>query len=323
MSHSHISGIHHITAIAADPQANIDFYAGVLGMRMIKKTVNFDAPDTYHFYYGDKIGTPGSVLTFFPWGAGSWKGRAGTGQVTVISFAVPGDSLEYWIERLQLADLSIQGPFTRFNEKVLSFRDPDGIQLELIASDAKTDQAWNEGPVPSHAAIQGFYGATLAVRNHQHTAKLLTELMGFEFQQQSGNRYRFVNPQSRMGSVVDLLEMPAGQEGRMGAGAVHHIAWRIPDDVKQLKIQQELTRLGYQVSPVMDRNYFHSIYFREPGRILFEIATDTPGFLIDETVDTLGQQLRLPEWYESRREEIVASLAKIRDPQIPHAITME
>ena len=323
MAHSYISGIHHITAIAADPQQNIDFYAGVLGMRMIKKTVNFDAPDTYHFYYGDKIGTPGSVLTFFPWGEGSWKGRAGTGQVTVISFAVPRNSMDYWIERLQLADLSIQDPFTRFEEQVLTFRDPDGIQLELVASDAITDQAWNEGAVPPHAAIQGFYGATLAVRNHQNTAKLLTEHMGFELQQQSGNRYRFVNPHGHMGSVVDLLELPAGQEGRMGAGAVHHIAWRIPDDEKQLKIQQELTALGYQVSPVRDRNYFHSIYFREPERILFEIATDTPGFLIDESIEMLGKQLRLPEWYESRREEIEASLAKIRDPQIPHAITME
>ncbi|UCF64382.1 MAG: ring-cleaving dioxygenase [bacterium] len=323
MSHSHISGIHHITAISADPQQNVDFYAGVLGLRMIKKTINFDAPDTYHLYYGDKIGTPGSVLTFFPWGAGSWKGRGGTGQVTVISFSVPENSMEYWIERLQLADLSIQGPISRFDEQVLSFRDPDGIQLELVGTDANTDQVWSDGPVPSHAAIRGFFGATLAVRNYQNTAKLLTEKLGFKFRQETGNRYRFVNERSSLGSVVDLLELPAGQEGRMGAGAVHHIAWRIPDDPGQLKIQSELSEQGYQVSPVMDRNYFHSIYFREPERILFEIATDSPGFLVDETIDTLGQNLKLPAWYESRRSEIEASLQKIKAPQIPYAITME
>jgi glyoxalase family protein len=323
VSHSHISGIHHITAVAADPQANVDFYSGVLGMRMVKKTVNFDAPDTYHFYYGDKIGSPGSVLTFFPWGEGSWPGRAGTGQVTVISFAIPKNSMGYWQERLQLADLSVQGPFTRFDEQVLSFRDPDGIQLELVVSEKSRAQIWDEGPVPSHAAIQGFYGATLAMKNHKNTAALLTGKMGFEFQQKSANRYRYVNRNSEIGSAIELLELPAGNEGRMGAGTVHHIAFRTPDDPQQLEIQNDLNDLGYQVSPVMDRNYFHSIYFRGPEHILFEIATDTPGFRIDESLDSLGQNLKLPQWIESKRSEIEESLPSLKTPQIPYALTME
>jgi glyoxalase family protein len=323
MSQSHISGIHHITAIAADPQANVDFYCGVLGMRMVKKTVNFDAPDTYHLYYGDKIGSPGSVLTFFPWGNGAWPGRPGTGQVTVISFAIPENSIEYWIERLQLADLSVQGPFTRFDQQVITFRDPDGIQLELVAADYNMSPVWDSGPVPPHAAIQGFYSATLAVKNYQNTAKLLTGSLDFEYQQKSGNRYRFVNRKSEIGSVIDLLELPAGNEGRMGAGAVHHIAFRTADDQQQLNIRKELTELGYQTTPVMDRNYFHSIYFREPEQILFEIATDTPGFLIDESPDNLGGSLKLPERYEEKRSDIEASLPKIITARIPHALTLE
>jgi glyoxalase family protein len=289
----------------------------------VKKTVNFDAPDTYHFYYGDKIGSPGSVLTFFPWGEGSWPGRAGTGQVTVISFAIPKKSMDFWLERLQLADLSVQRPFTRFDEQVLSFRDPDGIQLELVISDSSTSQVWDEGPVPAHVAIQGFYGATLAVKNYKNTAGLLTEKFGFEFQQESGNRYRYINRNSEIGSIVDLLELPAGNEGRIGAGTVHHIAWRVPDDPQQLKIQNELIDSGYQVSPVKDRNYFHSIYFREPEHILFEIATDSPGFLIDESPDDLGKNLKLPEWYGAKRSEIEESLPSIKSPRLPYAISME
>jgi glyoxalase family protein len=323
MSSSYISGIHHITAIAADPQVNVDFYSGVLGMRMVKKTVNFDAPDTYHFYYGDKIGSPGSVLTFFPWGNGAWPGRPGTGQVMVISFAIPENSIDYWIERLQLADLSVQGPFARFDQQVITFRDPDGIQLELVASDSYASSVWDSGPIPTQAAIQGFYGATLAVKNYQNTAKLLTGSFGFEYQQESGNRYRFVNRQSELGSVIDLLELPAGNEGRMGAGAVHHIAFRTADDQQQRIIRKELTELGYQITPVMDRNYFRSIYFREPEQILFEIATDTPGFLIDEAPDNLGESLKLPERYEERRSDIEASLPTITTAQMPHALTIE
>jgi glyoxalase family protein len=323
MSHSYISGIHHITAIAADPQVNVDFYSGVLGMRLVKKTVNFDAPDTYHFYYGDNVGSPGSVLTFFPWGKGSWPGRSGTGQVTVISFAIPEKSMDYWIERLQLADLSVQGPFTRFAEQVISFRDPDGIQLELVASKSTVRKDWENSPVPSSKAIQGFHSATLAIKNYQNTARLLTEFMGFEFQGQHGNRYRFTNQYSDIGSIVDLLELPGENGGRMGTGTVHHIAFRTHDDQQQLHLQSELTGMGYQVSPIMDRNYFHSIYFREPENILFEIATDSPGFHIDESPDMLGQSLKLPEQYEERRPDIETSLPKITTARIPHTLTPE
>jgi glyoxalase family protein len=323
MSNSYIKGIHHITAIAGDPQQNVDFYSGVLGLRMVKKTVNFDAPDTYHFYYGDNTGSPGSVLTFFPWGEGTWKGRAGTGQVSVISFNISNNSIDYWMERLQLADLSIQGPHSRFNEQVISFRDPDGIQLELVSTDQSDFVPWQEGPVPAEMAIRGFYSATLAVRNHQETAKFLTESFGYTFKESSGNRFRYSNSGKKLGSVVDLLELPDGPEGRMGAGAIHHIAWRIPDDEKQLEKREELIERGYQITPVMDRNYFHSIYFREPGNILFEIATDTPGFLIDESIEELGKNLKLPQWLEKKRSDIEMSLVPVKEPRIPYGIGQE
>jgi glyoxalase family protein len=323
MSHSYISGIHHITAIASDPQQNINFYAGVLGLRLIKKTVNFDAPDTYHLYYGDNTGRPGSVLTFFPWGEGSWRGRAGTGQVSVISFNIPADSISYWIERLQLADLSVQGPFQRFDEEIISFSDPDGIQLELVATDGYDTIPWEGGSVPGEKAIRGFYSATLAVRDYRKSAGLLTESFGYSLEETSGNRYRFMNPGNEIGSVVDLLELPDGPDGRMGAGAIHHIAWRVPGDEEQLIKRQELTKAGYQITPVMDRNYFHSIYFREPGNILFEIATDTPGFLIDETIEGLGKNLKLPRWLEKRRSQIEMSLQPVKEPKLPYAIEEE
>ena len=323
MANSYISGIHHITAIAGDPQKNVDFYSGVLGLRMIKKTVNFDAPDTYHLYYGDQTGTPGTVLTFFPWGEGSWQGRAGTGQVSVFSFMIPVNSIDYWMERLQLADLSVQGPTRRFGETVISFRDPDGIQLELVATDQYQVSPWEDGPVPAEMAIGGFYNATLAVRDHVKTVNLLTQHFGYSLRENSGNRYRLVNASGEMGSIVDVLELPDGPEGRMGAGAIHHIAWRVPGDDEQLQKREELVQKGYQITPVMDRNYFHSIYFREPGNILFEIATDIPGFLIDESLQELGKNLKLPAWLEKRRAELEDRLTPVKEARLPYAIVQE
>lgn len=321
----HINGIHHITAIASDPQKNIDFYAGVLGLRMIKKTVNFDAPDTYHFYYADKIGSPGTVLTFFPWGKGAWRGRPGTGQVTAISFAIPAGSMPYWINRLQEIDMDVQEPTIRFGEEVLTFRDPDGIQLELIASREAIDEnlLWDEGPVPVDHAIAGFHHATLAVENPDPSLHLLMKNFGYEISEQTGNRFRLKARNARLGGLVDVVVLPAGNRGKMGAGTVHHIAWRAANDDIQLKKRDELITAGFQVTPVVDRNYFHSIYFREPGNILYEIATDGPGFLVDESIEELGSQLRLPAWYESRRPEIESILPSVKLPEITRKIFQE
>lgn len=306
-----ILGIHHITAIASDPQANIDFYTGALGLRLVKVTVNFDDPGSYHFYYGDGQGTPGTILTFFAW-PGAWQGRHGNGQVTVTSFAVPQGSLTFWRERLRANQVAVEGPLERFGQPILSFMDGDGLQLELVET-AATDsaRAWTGSGVPAGAAIRGFHSATLSETGYQRTATLLTEQMGFRPIGQEQNRFRYEIEKGGPGKTVDVLCAPDGHEGRVAAGAVHHIAWRTPDDAQQHEWLTQVGRLGYNVSPIMDRVYFHSIYFREPGGILFEIATDSPGFAIDESFEQLGSGLRLPPWLEARRARIEAALPAI------------
>jgi glyoxalase family protein len=313
------SGIHHITAIAGDPQKNVDFYTGILGLRMVKRTVNFDAPDTYHLYYGNGTGDPGTILTFFPWGKGAGQGRTGRGQVSLISFAIPQNAMGFWVDRLKQLNISVQGPFSRFEEEVLTFRDPDGIQLELVETSIDHFTPWEDGSINPENAIRGFYGITLAVEAYEKTAGLLTETFGFRHIGESGNRFRYRSDTS----TVDLLCLPNEGNGRMGVGAVHHIAWRTPDESTQLKKREKLVELGYNVTPVIDRNYFHSIYFREPGGVLFEIATDPPGFLIDETLETLGTHLKLPEWYEPRRSEIESILPEITVSGIKAGVKVE
>lgn len=306
-----IKGIHHITAIAGEPQRNLDFYSGVLGLRLVKKTVNFDAPDTYHLYYGDETGQPGTILTFFPWGKNSWHGRVGTGQVTVISLAIAETAMEYWIERLQEHDLSIQGPFQRFEEEVIAFRDPDGIQLELVASHHHHLNSWENQVIPVEYSIQGLHSVTLSLRDCELTNHLLIESLDFQLVGHMGKRRRYRVGDGSIGSLIDLLCLPDAEGGRIGVGAVHHIAWRVANNAIQNQKRDILTQLGYQVSPVMDRNYFHSIYFKDPGNVLFEIATDSPGFLVDESKEFLGSQLKLPVWYEARRNQIEAALPKL------------
>ena len=274
-----ISGIHHITAIAGDPQKNLDFYAGVLGLRLVKLTVNYDDPGTYHLYYGDYSGHPGTILTFFPW-RGVPKGRAGAGQLTVTSFAAPEGSLAYWTDRLRSHDVAVGRPVERFGERALSFRDPDGMALELVESaDAGTDPT----------AIRGFHSATLAVSRLDASAKLLTGDMGFRKVAQEANRHRFATGEGKAHQIVDLVETPREQRGSQGAGSVHHIAWRVPTDAEQVEWRSDLLATGLEVTPVIDRTYFHSIYYREPSGILFEIATDPPGFTVDEPLESLGQ----------------------------------
>jgi glyoxalase family protein len=295
------AGIHHITAIAGDPQRNLDFYTEALGLRLVKRTVNFDDPGSYHFYFGDNIGTPGTIMTFFPW-PGARRGARGSGQVTTVSFAVPRNSMAFWKERLRATHVIAEEIEERFGSNALRFLDPDGLQLELVAS-ANEERS-------SERAIRGFAAPTLEVRNPKKTEKLLTEILGFEFVGEENNRRRFRGSGSNASAEIDLVSSEA-DFGQIAAGTVHHIAFRAADDDEQLKVREQLVAGGVNVTPVIDRQYFHSIYFREPNGILFEIATDGPGFLIDEPADALGETLRLPPIYEPKRKEIERVLPTI------------
>ncbi|HEY3132518.1 MAG TPA: ring-cleaving dioxygenase [Acidobacteriota bacterium] len=307
-----VLGIHHITAIAGEPQANIDFYAGMLGLRLVKLTVNFDDPGSYHLYYGDESGSPGTILTFFPW-PGAFPGRAGTGQVTVISFSIPPDAMGYWMERLKSRSIEFTGPGKRFDEELLAFRDPDGLQLELVAHQPQEGQKpWVDGPVPERYALGGFYAATIAEEGYERTAGLITATLGFRSSRESGNRFRYEVGNGGPGRFVDLLCTPDDRRGVVAGGTVHHIAWRTPNDKEQQAWRDQLARLAYNVTPILDRKYFRSIYFREPGGVLFEIATDPPGFTVDEPPKELGTRLMLPDWLESSRDEILRALPPVR-----------
>ncbi|QOY89027.1 ring-cleaving dioxygenase [Paludibaculum fermentans] len=306
-----ILGIHHITAIAGDPQKNIDFYTGLLGLRLVKTTVNFDDPGSYHFYYGDGVGSPGTILTFFTW-PGARRGRHGTGQVTSTAFAVPLGALTYWEDRLRSANVEIQARSGRLGRPVLSFLDGDGLSIELIeAENPDPGRVWAGSSVPSETAIHGFHSATISAADAQPTIALLKETMGFRTTGEEGNRTRLEVAAGGPGQSIDILSLPAGDPGRVAVGTVHHIAWRAPDPAQQLDWLQLLDREGYSVSPVMDRTYFQSIYYREHGGVLFEIATDQPGFSVDEAVESLGSELRLPPWMEPQRSMIEQVLPPI------------
>ena len=301
-----ISGIHHVTAIASDPQRNLEFYTQVLGLRLVKLTVNFDDPATYHLYFGNKRGAPGSILTFFPW-PGMRRGTAGNGQVSAVSFAVRPDALMFWRSHLAAQRVDAEDAESRFDERILRFADPDGMPLELVGtSSANPEEAWTNTSIPHDCAICGFHSATLAEEGYERTASLL-QSMGMELIGHEGSRFRYAAG-SGAGTIVDIVCSPAARPGRLGAGTVHHIAWRTPGDPQQQLWRDTLVQSGYNVSPIMDRAYFHSIYFREPGGILFEIATDPPGFAIDETAEHLGERLMLPPFLESRRTEIENAL---------------
>ena len=314
MTKPSIPGIHHITAMAGDPQRNLDFYTTVLGLRLVKLTVNFDDPGTYHFYFGNEKGTPGSILTFFPW-PDARRGVVGSGQVTAITFVIPTGSLAYWRSRLSAHGVKVDDTGERFSETVLATADPDGLPLELVAS-AHADPAfaWQDAPVDREHAICGFHSATLSEVGYEQTARLLTDTMGFSLVGNQGNRFRFQTGGGGAGAMVDVLCMPAGRAGRLGTGTVHHIAWRTPDDAQQLQWRSELARVGYNVTPAIDRNYFHSIYYREPGGLLFEIATDPPGFAIDESPEHLGERLMLPQQYEPQRSALQRVLPSLTLP---------
>jgi glyoxalase family protein len=294
-----IPGIHHITAISGPAQANVDFYTGTLGQRLVKKTVNFDAPDTYHLYYGDRVGSPGTILTFFPF-ADAAPGRAGPGMASAFAYALAKGGLDAWIDRMdpRASDLT-----ERFGQRVLTLRDPDGMPVEMVETDLAD-------------APQGFHSVTLWLRDIAPTARLLTGVFGYRetgHEVQNGvERLRLTAPGAERGNIIDLIRSEGAALARPGAGTIHHVAFRARSDEEQRKWQEVLAAHGQRTTPVIDRQYFNAIYFREPGGVLFEIATDPPGFAVDEPVETLGQALKLPPKYEPMRERLTRVLPPLR-----------
>jgi glyoxalase family protein len=313
-----LKGIHHITAISGEPQPNIDFYTQVLGLRLVKLTVNFDDPGRYHLYYGDEEGKPGTILTFFSW-PGSRPGRNGAGQISEIAFSVPANSLAYWYDRLRSFEVPVQRPVPRLNEEVMPFEDPHGLRLELIArEDVDGLPVWEKGALPAEHAVRGFHTATLQERDPDPVTSLLVDHFGYKLVGEEASYRRLHLDDGNAGSYIDILTVTNENAGMMGSGAIHHIAFRTPDDESQLAWQQTLNEAGFNVTEVMDRQYFRSIYFREPGGVLFEIATDIPGFAVDESIEELGSGLRLPPWYEGQRAAIVQALPEVKLPSYLH-----
>jgi len=308
------SGLHHVTAISGEPQATVDFYAGVLGLRLVKRTVNFDDPFTYHLYFGDERGSPGTIVTFFPW-PGAGRGRGGNGQVNVISLAVPRNSLGWWLERLISKGVAHEGPVRRFGDQVLTLKDQDGIALELVAcAPAAPGGAWGRGSVPADHAIRGVHGVTLWEEALAPTAEFLTGVMGFRAAGSEGSIHRFEGGSGGAGTIADVRVASGFWSAAMGVGTVHHVAWRTGNDATQLAARGALMEAGIPVTPVKDRQYFKSIYFHEPGGVLFEIATDAPGFATDEPLETLGTMLKLPPWLEAQRDAIAKKLPAFHSP---------
>jgi glyoxalase family protein len=303
-----LHGLHHITAIASDPKENVRFYRTVLGLRFIKKSVNQDDPGTYHLYYGDYAGSPGTILTFFPW-MGLQRGRPGTGQAYATAFSVPAGSLDFWKQRLTKFNVPTEAVTSRFGDEVLPFSDPDGMRLELVATtEADPRVPAPADDVPAGFAIRGFHSSTLALANARATSEVLTGPMGYRLINQEHNRVRYSVGSGGPGTYVDILTDPSIPRGLNGAGTVHHIAFRAATDGDEVAARAILTDAGLSVSPVIDRAYFKSIYYREPGGVLFEIATDQPGFAIDEPVERLGEKLGLPPRLEPYRTQIEAVL---------------
>ena len=324
-----VFGIHHVTAITGDPQRNIEFYANSLGLRLVKLTVNQDDPTSYHIYYGDEVGHPGTILTFFNW-PNMPKGQRGRSEVAAISFLIPEDSIRYWINRFRQKKIEFRGPYKRFeNEQVITFNDPEGLELELAVHEPSKDRdasVWKQGPVPIEHAIRGFYSVTLSEGGYEQTASVLTNELGFVPTQQDGSRFRYEIPNSESAreakdiggaNIVDVLCLPYTRQATIGRGSVHHVAYRTPSDKQQQVLRQSIVNAGLNATPVIDRFYFHSVYFQEPGGILFEIATNPPGFTMDEKFEDLGTYLVLPPWLESDRKSLEKILPKVNLPSLP------
>lgn len=306
------AGIHHITAFVRDAQRNVDFYAGILGLRLVKKTINFDAPEVYHLYFGNEQGAPGTIITFFPSPMGR-KGRLGSGQVGVTTYAIPVGSMAFWKQRLAAYHISVTQK-SRISESYLSFADYDGLQIELVEREEGPLSKWSFGGVPAEYAIKGFGGAVLYSNNPLQTADTLTHTLGM-VRIADGDGYIRFRTTGDLGNIIDLKQEPIPL-GSGGTGTVHHIAWRAKDDAEQQEWVRQAQSHGHRPTSVQDRKYFHAIYFRERGGILFEIATDPPGFAVDEASDALGEQLMLPSWFEPQREAIEASLSPFQIREI-------
>jgi glyoxalase family protein len=306
-------GIHHVTSITGDVQKNVDFYVSVLGLRFVKKSINQDLPDTYHIYFADYLGSPGTAMTFFGWP--TWPARrAGSGQVMTVAFAVPESSLDFWSARLRRLGIDHER-VPRFDSDVIGLHDPDGIEIELVgaASDLKVTP-WSASPVPVEHAIHGFHSVTLVVAESAATFELLTTTMGFREVARDGRRTRFETGAGGPDAIVDVIDSPEGPVGEESIGTVHHVAWRAPDDAAQKQWRETLVAAGLNVTPVIDRYYFKSIYYREPGGVLYEIATDTPGFTVDEAPENLGSELSLPPWFQVKRDQLDHDLTRIVVP---------
>lgn len=305
-----ITGIHHVTAIASNAQKNIDFYTGILGLRLVKKTVNFDGPDVYHLYYGDEGGSPGSILTFFPY-QGLINGRHGKGMLNTTTFSVATASLPYWIERFKRFGINHKKPQERLEgEIVVYFEDEDGLGLELVFTDKDNRKGSPSGPVPAEHSIKGFYNVEIWEEGYERTAALLTGQLDHQLIWEKGNRFRFA-ANDAPGDYIDILCSPDSMKGLAGSGTVHHIAFATPDRQTQAEVRLKIVKRMLNPTPILDRNYFTSIYFREPGGVLFEVATSGPGFAIDEAPNHLGEALKLPAQLEEEREKLEKSLPPI------------
>lgn len=311
------AGLHHLTAIASDPQRNVDFYAGTLGLRLVKQTVNFDDPGTYHLYYGDGSGRPGSILTFFPW-PNARRGRVGVGQVAETQLAIPTAALAFWIQRLTEHQIAFQGPTRRFDgETALTFTDHDGLPLALVTSDAAVALPGMDGVVPEAMSVRGMHAVTLWLHRAAPTAAVLGEL-GFAEIARNGDVTRFAVANAAPGEMIDLRELPTGARGAGGAGTVHHVAFRATDDDTEFGLRAQVSAAGLGITAQIDRTYFRSMYFREPGDVLCELATDAPGFAVDESPDSLGTQLQLPSQHEHLRAALQQHLPPL---QLPSAVS--
>jgi glyoxalase family protein len=313
---SPILGLHHVTATVDDAQADLDFTAGALALRLVKKTVNFDNPFVYHFYYGDESGTPGTIWTTFPYrGHGVRQGVIGAGQVTATTFSVPPGSMTFWRERLQARGIEVTMGGRRFHEPVLVARDPSGLVMELIESPSDARRGWTGADVVEPEAIRGVHSVTLASRAAASTIDFMTEALGFVVRDEEEGRSRLTVGADAPGHIFDVIDAHGRQPGINGLGTVHHVAMAVPTAVEQLLMRERLLQIGATVTPVQDRQYFQSIYFREPGGVLFEIATSAPGFTADEPVSALGERLKLPSWEEPNRSTIEAGLAEVTHPR--------
>jgi glyoxalase family protein len=297
-----INGIHHITAIAGKAKRNVDFYTKTLGLHLVKKTVNFDDPNTYHLYYGDKVGTPGTILTFFPW-EGISAGRRGARQVTEIGYSVPENSLDFWLKRLEDHNVIYNKVSEKFGEQYLSLLDPDGLKLELtVAKNADTRLPWETAEIKAENALKGFHNITITTNKMQPTADILTGVLGYRLLEQHVNRYRFINDNVDNANIVDLVEVAGEVAGQVAGGSVHHVAFRVKDEKTLMEYRDRVAKLGLHITDKIDR---------EPGGVLFEIATDNPGFAVDESVEELGTHLMLPAQYEAHRSKIEKTLPSL------------